>query len=158
GVGLLTLAELREPWAVNLLCLAMWYFLIPTIGLSISFVFRQLEHPERRYGKIRMWGTVGWVAASWCLTAWFNISGRFVSADAPVDLADSLRLGGLLALVLTLYAPTLPHTPPREMAAPSRAWYAQLVDAPMSALHLFRDRSFAVYATCMFGQNVTLAF
>ncbi len=156
GVGLFLLAELTKPAAVIFVCISMWFFLIPTIGLSTSLIFRQLEHPERDYGKIRMWGTVGWMVASWCLTAWFTLHGRYSGAEP--NFADSLRLGGVAAFVLTLYAWTLPHTPATGSAASARPWYARLADAPLSSLRLFRDRSFVVYCVCMFGFHVTLTF
>jgi MFS family permease len=158
--GLWVVAELREPWTLVFVCIAMWFFLVPTIVLSTSLIFRQLQHPEREYGRIRMWGTVGWMAASWCLTAWFAVVGwRAGAGVTPVtDFTDSLRLGGLAAFVLALYALTLPHTPPGKSQVPTRAWYARLVDAPLSALKLFRNWSFVVYCVCVFGFNVTLPF
>ena len=158
GIGLWILAGLREPFAVIFVCIGMWFFLIPTIGLSTSLIFRQLTHPERHYGRIRMWGTVGWVAASWCLTAWFGLYGWHQGIEPASDFADSLRLGSIAAFVLALYAWTLPHTPPGNCAVPARPWYARLADAPLSTLHLFENRSFIIYCVCMFGFNITLPF
>jgi predicted MFS family arabinose efflux permease len=65
-------------------------------------------------------------------------------------LADSYRLGGVLALVLAVYAWTLPHTPP---ARRGRSWLA-----PLEALHLFRERSFGIYALCAVTVCITLTF
>ena len=161
GIGLWILGALGEPaWLVILVSIGMWFFLIPIIGLTTSFIFRQLSHPEREYGKIRVWGTVGWMAASWCLTLWFALTNRHVDGALPRgnDFADSLRLGSLAAFALALYAWTLPHTPPGKSAHPSRPWYARLFDAPLSALHLFHNRSFGIYCICMFGFNITLPF
>jgi nucleoside transporter len=156
GIGLFVLAELRDPAWMIFACIAMWFFLIPTVGLSTSLIFRQLDHPERVYGRIRMWGTVGWVAASWCLTWWY-IGRGWLAPDTveATDFADSLRLGGLAALAAALYALTLPHTPPQASA---RSGLASLLDAPLSALRLFGNRSFAVYCVCLFGFNITLPF
>jgi MFS family permease len=160
GAALLVLAELSEPWAVFFVCLLMWCFLIPTVGLTSSLIFRQLEHPEREYGKIRMWGTVGWVGASWCLTLWFLLCEG--NAGGGRDLADGLRLGGLAGLALALYAWTLPHTPPIADALEAddveRAWLARIASAPAAALRLFHDRSFVIFCVCLFGLNITLAF
>src|ERR1043166_8813374 len=97
GVGLLLLADQREPWIVISGSIGVWLFLIPAIGLSTSLIFRQLDHPERGYGPIRMWGTVGWVAVSWCLTGWFASRGW------TDDYSDSLRLGGVAGFVLAIY-------------------------------------------------------
>jgi MFS family permease len=160
AAGLWFLAPLHQPaWAVVFVSIGIWFFLIPTYGLTTAFIFRQLSHPERQYGPIRMWGTVGWMAASWCLTLWFAWDRWFRKLDPNQanDFADSLRLGSLYAVVLAFYAMTLPHTPPGK-ADPSRAWYGRLMDAPLSALHLFHHRSFLIYCICLFGFNITLPF
>ena len=162
-LGLWLLAGLSEAWPIVLLLMAIWMFLIPVLGLISAFIFRQLEHPERDFGKIRVWGTLGWVGAAWGLTAWLALARRWSGAaeDAPTDYSDSLRVGALAALVLAFYALTLPHTPPRPRAAGStrgRSWLLLLLDAPITALRLFRDRSFVVYVACMFAAYVTMPF
>jgi len=156
--GLWLMAEVHTAWIMMAACIAMWFFLIPAIGLTTSLTFRQLTDREHEYGKIRMWGTVGWMAASWSLTGWLWIERWGGEPESAADFADSLRLGALAALALAVYAWTLPHTPPMSAAAAPRAWYARLIDAPLSTLHLFEDRSFVVYCVCMFGFNVTLPF
>ena len=159
AVGLCVLARLQEPSAVIAVCMVLWFFLIPTIGLTGAYIFRQLEHPEREYGKIRLWGTVGWMAANWGLTLWFQCESWFFEREA--DLADSLRLGAAAGFVLAIYAWTLPHAPPSPLllygnARPS--WLARIADAPLRALQLFRQRSFVVYCACMFGFYITVPF
>ena len=47
-----------------------------------------LEHPERQYGQIRLWGTVGWMAANWCLTGWLALREQIFGADAPDTHSD----------------------------------------------------------------------
>jgi MFS family permease len=157
GIALWIMADLNEPWPLIPLCIAMWFFLVPVMGLTSAFIFRLLEHPERDFGRVRMFGTVGWAAASWCLTLWYWLT----HAASIADYSDSLRLGGLIAFVLAAYAWTLPHTPPRALASvafPERAPLTRLFDAPLAALQLFRYRSYVVYCVCMFGMNVTLPF
>jgi hypothetical protein len=70
--------------------------------------------------------------------------------SAQSELADAFRLGGGVALLLSFYALTLPHTPPQRRAG-SR-W------APLAALQFLRRRDFFVYCLCSFGVCVTLAF
>jgi MFS family permease len=157
GILLWILAGQSDPTAVFLLCVAVWFFLIPVIGLTGAFIFRQLDHPEREYGKIRLWGTVGWMAANWGLTLWFEMAPRGFETRT-LDLADSMRLGSLAAFVLVFYALTMPHTPPLRLPTVDRSWLANLADAPLSALRLFRDRTFFVYCACMFGFYITMPF
>jgi MFS family permease len=157
GIGLWSLSALEDPLAVIAVCIVIWFFLIPVVGLTGAFIFRQLEHPEQDYGKIRLWGTLGWMAANWGLTVWF----RCAYDSETVDLADSLRLGGLAAFVVAVYALTLPHAPPSAMAANGSgplAWLHRMFDAPLRAMRLFRVRSFAIYCGCMFGFYITVPF
>ncbi len=112
GVLLLLLATLTDPFWIIVNAIVTWFFLIPVLGLTGAYIFRQLEHPERDYGHIRLWGTVGWVAANWCLTLWFKAREFFSDNKAAVtDLTDSMRLGAVAAFVLAFYALTVPHVP-----------------------------------------------
>ncbi len=149
--------------AVILGSILLWFFLIPVIGLTGAFIFRQLEHPDREYGKIRVWGTLGWMAANWTLTAWFKYSPGLFGGETstPADLADSMRLGGLAAFAVALFALTLPHAPPSPVSDDAhnrRSRLLRLVDAPLKALCMFRERSFVVYCACMFGFYITFPF
>jgi MFS family permease len=147
---LLLLAEAREPWVVFLLCLAFWFFMIPVLSLSVALVFRHLANPEKDFGKVRLWGTVGWASASLLLGLWLSTTGA--------DLADSVRLGASFALATAVYALTLPHTPPSAKAAAGASRLGRFFDAPLLAFRLLRRRSFAIYSICLFGSYVTMPF
>jgi hypothetical protein len=118
------------------------------MGLGVALTFRQLAHPERDFGKVRLWGTVGWAAA--CL-----VLGGLLALGA--DLASSIRLGAVFALAFGVYAVTLPHTPPSPRSTRD-AGLRCLFDAPLLALRLLRQRSFAIYCICLFGTMATLPF
>lgn len=155
GIGLWILSLLDHPLAVIAVCIVVWFFLIPVIGLTGAYIFRQLEHPDQDYGKIRLWGTLGWMAANWGLTAWFV----FAYESDAIDLADSLRLAAWAALLVAVYALTLPHAPPSPFPGNHGAsWLHRVFDAPLRALRLFRRRTFAVYCACMFGFYITVPF
>lgn len=159
----LALACCADPIAVFLLALAFWFFAVPTLSLGVSLVLRQLPHPERDYGKVRLWGTVGWAAAGLLLSVWYAWLRPALVGDAERDLADSIRLGALFSVATALYALTLPHTPPTTRgadAAPVRLWarLARTFDAPLKALRLLRRPRFAVYFGCLFGAYVTMPF
>lgn len=145
------LAGLRQPLAVFWTSLALWFFLVPVLTLGVSLTFRQLPHPERDFGRVRLWGTIGWILPGGFLSLWFWRSGI-------ADLSDGLRLGGLLAWVLAAYALTLPHTPPLPSAAKTWTGLGQMIEAPMRALGLCRQRSFAVFCACSLGLYITIPF
>lgn len=157
GTLLWFLAELNSPGAVFATCLAFWLVMVPVFQLGTALSFAQLTSPRRDFGPIRMWGTVGWMVPGWLLGYWFTNPGWLCDVMSHLrpsmphsELADAFRLAGLLTFLLSIYALTLPHTPPRRH---SGAWLA-----PLAALQLLRRRSFAVFCICAFGVCVTIPF
>jgi MFS family permease len=155
GVLLLVLAEATSPVAVCLLCVSVWLMIVPTLTLGVTLSMAHLHSPEHQFGPVRMWGTVGWVIAGWLLGIWFTDPAwleplREALGEDLSDVADSQRLGALLAFCLAGYALTLPHTPPAKRA---RSWLA-----PLEAVHLLRQRSFAVFVVCAFLAHITFPF
>src|SRR5438128_191450 len=113
GAALLLLSVLSQPAAVFCACLGLWFFLIPVMTLGVSLSFRQLAHPERDFGRVRMWGTVGWIAPGLALGYWFSDPPWLIETLAALSgetitsaIQDTLRLGGVLALILAAYALT----------------------------------------------------
>ena len=155
GVLLLALSEATSPLAVCLLCLASWLMIMPTLTLGLTLAMTHLPSPEREFGRVRLWGTVGWVSVGWLLGYWFADPGwllplhDWLGRDGHA-VADSQRLAGVLSFALAAYAMTLPHTPPARSGG---SWLA-----PLQAAHLLRRRSFAVLCLCAFGLHVTFPF
>ena len=139
------LAGATGPWPVFLLTLAFWLFLAPAISLGAAVTLTHLADPPREYGRVRLWGTVGWMVPGWLLGYWFcdppwlcRCVGWLGSGLPHSELADAFRLASLFALALGAYGLTLPHTPPRHrLGSPL---------ATLGALRLLGDRSFAVFA------------
>lgn len=167
GVLLFALARVSHPLPMFLVSLASWFFMIPVFTLATALTFRQLSSPEKQYGPVRMWGTIGWVAAGLTLTAWLSrpesfegLQGWMGFDQTAIDLSDSLRLGGTLAFVLSCYALTLPATPPfprrQDVAGGNRLWAG--LEATIVAFGLFRKRSFCVFCVCLFGLYLTMPF
>ena len=38
---------------------------MPTLSVTNSIAFHHLAGREREFGRVRLWGTIGWIAASW---------------------------------------------------------------------------------------------
>jgi nucleoside transporter len=81
---------------------------VPTLSVTNSLAFANLENPARDFGFVRMGGTVGWIIASWPFVL-------LLSAEAT---AEQVRLifvvGAVISLMMAAYSLTLPHTPPRR--------------------------------------------
>src|SRR5207253_3965737 len=52
-------------WAFFLLMLVHSLFYVPTISITNSIAFANLKDPQREFGPVRLWGTIGWIAAAW---------------------------------------------------------------------------------------------
>ena len=149
-------ADLRDPMALFWTELGIMTFLVPLNSLGPALAFRHLQHADRDFGTVRMWGTIGWMAGGYMLTLWFMFGGI-----PHHGLSDSLRLGGIFAWILAAYSLTLPATPPLHSELRREGILGalhRLVDAPLAATGLFRQRAFCVYVVCFFGAYVTWSF
>ncbi|MEO6711785.1 MAG: MFS transporter [Planctomycetota bacterium] len=91
----------------------------PTLALTNSLSFHQLPDRDRDFGKVRVWGTIGWIAAGILVGQWLllhhtpqGLSAEAIEAAQNAGRADAFRLSALLGLVMGVYCFTLPHTPP----------------------------------------------
>ncbi len=135
AVMLVVVARIDDPdlmfpaMFVNMMCY------MPTIALAITVSYNALKRENldvvRDYPPIRVWGTVGFIAATW-ITSLLHLettTGQFYVAAAA-------------SLLLGLYAFTLPPCPPKLDAAHSRTLADRL---GLTAFALFRDRNMAVF-------------
>jgi nucleoside transporter len=81
---------------------------MPTIGLSNSMAFHNIENQEKDFPMIRVFGTIGWIVAGLMISF---ILVRFTDI-VPEKTAMPLYLTGISSILLSLFSLTLPHTPP----------------------------------------------
>ncbi len=131
------------------LWLSIGYGLVymPTLALSNSMAFANLEDRDRQFPRVRVWGTIGWIAASWIFPMIWLQTGLHFSALPPflagtelpgatARLAGSLRFSAIISWSYAAFCFLLPHTPPRKNATEPLA--------VAKAFRLFREPSFAV--------------
>lgn len=120
---------------------------MPTLALSNSITFSHIENREISFPKIRVWGTIGWIAASWIFPMiWlqqnlsFNLMPPFISGSEVPDvtsrLADALKFSGIISMAYGIFCFLLPHTPPKQNAVEKLAF--------KKAFELFNYSSFTV--------------
>jgi nucleoside transporter len=112
-------------WVMLLYCLSF----APTIALTSSISMRQMTQPEKEFPPIRVLGTIGWIAVT-------NLIGYMGWGDKNNIFFVSM----VTAILIGLYAFTLPHTPPTMKGPVS---FGQIVGK--DAFVLFRDRSFTIF-------------
>jgi nucleoside transporter len=98
-----------NPGLFILMLLIYNLFYMPTLGLSNSLAFHNIQDQEKQFPLIRVFGTGGWIVAGLFIS--FVLSG-FVTV-LPEQTALPLYTAGVASLLLGLYSFTLPHTPPR---------------------------------------------
>src|SRR5437660_564684 len=67
GLAILALKWTTDFWPFFALMLVHSLFYVPTISITNSIAFANLKDPQHEFGQVRLWGTIGWIAASWPL-------------------------------------------------------------------------------------------
>ena len=99
----------------------------PTMALSNSLSFHQMENPGKQFPGVRVLGTIGWIVAN-------NVIG-WLGYTLTVE---QLYVGAAASLMLGFYSFTLPHVPPKKE---KKANLKELIG--LDALSLFKSRAFA---------------
>lgn len=145
GIGLLPhfwpslgLTSVPVFWPFFGLMLIHSLFYVPTISITNSIAFTNLKDAQRDFGLVRLWGTIGWIAASlpfvFILVDWSKIQplsqigfvdwlGEALKGDNGKSglaflegVAMTYVAAGIASLILAAFSLTLPHTPPRPAA------------------------------------------
>ncbi|KAA8730234.1 nucleoside permease [Ewingella americana] len=123
---------------------------MPTVALTNSIAFANIGDPEKDFPRIRVLGTLGWIA-----------SGLFIGFVLPPmlgmgNISDTnlpLWLTAAASFALGLYSFWLPNTPAKGSGPVDiKALFG------LNALAMLKDRSFAIFALCSFLFCMPLAF
>jgi nucleoside transporter len=142
GIPALGIPSARSFVPLFSLMLIHCLFYVPTISITNSIAFANVKDPQRDFGLVRLWGTIGWIAASWpfvfLLADWTAIRERLASMSPPPSLLEWLGIvlgtartgeglvqataytftvAGIASLALAVFSLFLPHTPPKPAAA-----------------------------------------
>ncbi len=150
GLAMLGLAYQTTYWPFFGLMLLHCFFFVPTMSVTNSIAFANIKDAQKDFGFIRVWGTIGWIAASWPFifipidwtkvpalsetSGFVNWLGIVLSKEVlktgpamASSLASTFTVAGIASLVLAAFCLFLPHTPPsgageRQSFAPLEAF------------------------------------
>ncbi|MDE0959559.1 MAG: MFS transporter [Planctomycetota bacterium] len=105
-----------------------WYALIygliysPTLALTNSLSFHHIPDRDRDFGKIRLWGTIGWIVAGIGIGQWLLHNYAGGSSDHAKDpevyagMADAFKLSGICGIAMGIFCLFgLPKTVPARV-------------------------------------------
>src|SRR5207244_3567793 len=144
GASILALGWVTDFWPFFALLLVHSLFYVPTISITNSIAFANLRDPQKEFGPVRLWGTIGWIAAAWpfvfILIDWTKVpvfgetpffdwlstalgTGKKDSAFRQATAYTFVAAGGA-SLLLAAFSLALPHTPPKpaDVAGEKLAW------------------------------------
>ncbi|GAA0693841.1 nucleoside permease [Dyella marensis] len=135
AIMLFIVPSINSPGLMFWVMLLNMMFYMPTISLSIAVAYNALktggEDIVTVFPPIRVWGTVGFIAALWTVSLLHleTTEGQF-------------HVAGAAALLLGLYAFTLPKCPPRF----ERKEHQSLLDTlGLTSFALFRNAQMAIF-------------
>ena len=128
------------------LLLAYMVIYMPTLALVNAISFKQMKNPEKEFSPIRVWGTIGWIAAG-LLIGWLAL-------EKSNSLEQTYQIGALISLVLGIFSFFLPNTPP-----PKKGKDASLNEIlGLDALSLLKDKNFLIFFISSVLICIPLAF
>jgi nucleoside transporter len=153
GAGLLyCLYQAADFEAFYPFVLAYMIAYMPTLALVNSVSFAQLKDPTKQFGKIRVWGTIGWIVAGLAISYLFAWDGQ--DAIGQGMLRNTFLLCAVASLLLGLFSFTLQKTPPKS--AGQVVGLREVLG--LDALALLKDRNFLVFFLSSILICIPLAF
>ncbi|MBA2113762.1 nucleoside permease [Bremerella alba] len=116
---------------------------MPTLGLTNTLAFQNIDDQEKQFPIIRVFGTIGWIVA--------NLTVSYVlGADTSATMFYVTATAGV---VLGIFSFSLPHTPPPS--AGKAVTFGEI--AGLDALSMMKERSFLVFILGSFLICIPLA-
>jgi len=150
GGGILMLAatylmqsEDPSPSTINLVLFGYMLTYYPTLALSNTLAMKNMTNPDKEFPLIRVFGTIGWIAAGLLLSA--------LAWDTSISM---FYLTSVAALALGVVSFMLPHTPPAESSG--KITMGQILG--LDALVLLKNRSYLIFMISSFLICIPLAF
>ena len=123
---------------------------MPTLALTNSVAFANLDDPEKKFPPVRSLGTIGWIVASVAFPLFFMTKPETIGVikswpfiggesrpDAIAQIAMALKVSGVASIIYAVYSVlVLPKTPPKKVVQHPLAF--------AEAFSLFRRLDFTI--------------
>jgi nucleoside transporter len=124
GISMIGLAFTKSSLPFFALMMVHCFFYVPTLSVTNAISFANLKDPQKDFGLIRVFGTLGWIAAGWPFLL--------------LAITNMFYISGGASLLLGAFCLTLPHTPPARPEGEDRHF------APLEALKVLAVPSILV--------------
>ncbi len=153
------LADVAKFEVFLLISLIYGFVYAPTIALTNSITLEHIRDRDRDFGPVRLWGTLGWIAAGILVGQYLLRFATPVGSDVTPDeiaaaqdagRAMAFKMSAVIGLIMAFYCLSLPHTPPTTGAKRRFAWAEALgeirfqplltlflIAVPVSMIHQF---------------------
>ncbi|MCZ4224605.1 nucleoside permease [Pedobacter rhodius] len=125
---------------------------MPTLALVNSVSFNQMKDPEKEFSNIRIWGTIGWIAAGLLISYFFHWDSKEGTESGL--LKNTFLMAGIVSLVLGIFSFTLPKTPPKVTG--EKITVSDVLG--LDALKLLKDKNFLIFFISSILICIPLAF
>ncbi|HMT74974.1 MAG TPA: nucleoside permease [Chitinophagaceae bacterium] len=135
GAALFYVTTVKDADTLYYVIFAAMIFYMPTISLSNSISYTILKRNNydviKVFPPIRVWGTIGFIVAMWTT----NLTGSKANTNQFV-------IGAIAAILLGVYAFTMPKCPPQKAIAKDASWAEQF---GLNAFKLFSKYKMALF-------------
>lgn len=138
-----------QPEFTSFYSLLLIYMILymPTLALVNAIALKQITNPEKEFGGIRMWGTIGWIVAG-------LIIGWMAWEKNPGSLSITFKVAAAVSAIFGLFAFTLPKTPPPK--AGQKVTLSEVVG--LDALKILKDKNYLIFFIASVLICIPLAF
>lgn len=135
GLTFIYLPMVNNPSTFFWMILLGMIFYMPTIALANSIAYSVLNKNNldtvKYFPPIRVWGTVGFIAAMW-----------LINQTESKASENQFYIAGIMAVILGLYSFSLPKCPPQKSASRGKSFKEML---GLDAFKLFKDYRMAIF-------------
>ncbi len=152
------LAWIESYWVFFAMAIVYSVVYAPTLALTNSLAFHHMPDRDRDFGKVRLWGTLGWIVVGIGIGQWLLHS--YSTEEVAFGMMDAFKLSAILGAIMGVYCFTLPKTPPQKGEQASATTEALgeirrnplltlfLLAVPVSMIHQF----YFVYTSGFLGE------